>query len=148
MTSERPGITRLKKFIKKHQLKVCKITDTHPHGDLILVDFYIGEQSWNIYISDDYKEFKDSRQLLAVFLALEALEDYRYAEDYLKWCSEYELDPATETMRAYYMQLKNTYNSIVDKLIDIDSCRVGICYRHPWRNKEDSNALLAFYINR
>ncbi|WP_340076304.1 hypothetical protein [Leptobacterium sp. I13] len=78
--------------------------------------------SFLLYTDDEYNDFDEQNQLLCLCLVLRELEIYEDASDFLVWCNFTGLQPAEETVRAYYMELRNTYAAIEKFLGKIDSC--------------------------
>jgi hypothetical protein len=93
----------------------------HDIGNLKGVDFYAGDQCWPILIDDEYKDLRDNRQLMALFLVLRELEIYQSEPDFLKWCMQNGGDPADFRLLEYYRALGRAIYTIEKCIGSIDS---------------------------
>lgn len=91
-------------------------------SDFFKVQLTINDQSWFIFIDDEYHDFMESNQLICLFLVLMALENYDDSEDYLDWCKENALDSTNLVWLNYYKSLEGTYNELEKILGTIDTC--------------------------
>ena len=116
---EYPEIENLKTLLSTHAISICIKEITV--DDLHLVDLSIDDQSFSIYIQDEYNDLVLNNPLLNLCLILRELEIYQESSDYLNWSNTQGVNASNETLRQYYMNLGNTCTAI-EKLIDkIDS---------------------------
>ena len=103
-------IDRLRTLQKQHHLGVEIVSLTAPNFPL--VRFSSNNSSWDIYVDDEYHFLKRNNELLNIFLVLNALEDYNYAEDYLQWCLHQGLNASNLKWLDYYTNLSGYFTEI------------------------------------
>ncbi|MBZ0244869.1 MAG: hypothetical protein K8H85_02880 [Cyclobacteriaceae bacterium] len=114
-----PEINQLQALQKQYGLKVSVRNAAFDRR--IFADFFINNKSWALYLDDEYNDFKEEKQLLAIFLVLRALEDYKEAADFTDWCQQNGLDASSSDWLTYYKQLAQSYAEIEDTIGTIDS---------------------------
>ncbi len=100
----------LQNLQQKHQLGVAHADSLR--DEVIRVVFSAGERNWEIYIYDEFHDFNIERQLLCVYLALRALDDYNQETDFLTWCYSYRLDATESYWLNYYRGLGDIVKQI------------------------------------
>jgi hypothetical protein len=85
------------------------------------VEVSIDKQKFQLYVDDEYEDFKKENSLLSFCLVLRELENYQNGKDYLDWCTECELDPGNTQIKEYYSSLAKTFAEIKLLLGMIDS---------------------------
>ena len=68
----------------------------------------INNTSWKIYIDDEYLNF-DKCNLVAFYLTLNALEQYRDGPDFLVWAKENYINASDSKWLSYYISLEDYY---------------------------------------
>lgn len=110
----------------QHYIKLWKYHELHVEGleepseDLFLVEFKSKHKTWKLYIEDECSYFKNSNQLVRIYLVLRALEDYKIEEDFLKWCNYYGIEVSESKWLEYYRDLDKIYAEIEQTLGNID----------------------------
>lgn len=107
---------------------VVKLNYLHDIGALKGVDLSIGAQSWPILIDDEYKDLREDRQLMALFLVLRELEIYQSEPDFLKWCMQNGGDTSDFLLLEYYRSLGRAIYAIEKLIGPIDSCISSLDY--------------------
>ena len=79
------------------------------------------DQSYWLYIDDEYQDFKLPIKELHLCLFLRELEGYAITPDYKEWCHERFLDHELQQVQMAYAQLKEVYTKISMKLGSVDS---------------------------
>lgn len=87
-----PEIEKLKQFFNDFSIDIERLSDENTK-DTLWMRLTINTKSWKIYVDDEYKDFDESRPLIALFLTLNALEAYKESQDFLVWAKENYLDP-------------------------------------------------------
>lgn len=123
-----PELDKLIQLKNDFHLRVESLTPT-ANSTFFKVRFIIKEESWEIYIDDEYKYFDVSKQLLCIYLVLSALEDYQEATDYLQWCKHNGLNASETLWLVYYKELGKSHAAIESKLHKIDSCISSFDYQ-------------------
>ncbi len=75
----------------------------------------INKKSWKIYVDDEYLNF-DKSDLVAFYLTLNALEQYKEGPDFLVWANENYIDASSSKWLSYYKSLDTITNEIEDTL--------------------------------
>lgn len=105
-----PEIDQLHLLQKQKELSISFVHEIKK--GLLEVVFKSGTKSWNLFIDDEYGDFKEENQLLCIFLVLKSLEDYAETEDYLEWCKISYLEPGESRWLDYYRNLSKIHNEI------------------------------------
>ncbi len=116
---EYPEVNQLIKLQKDYNLSVESLSTEIT--DFQQVRFYIGKQSWDVYIDNEYHDFNTDKPLVCIYLVLSALEDYSDADDFLQWCRHLGLNASDQKWLDYFRQLARSYNEIEKILGKIDS---------------------------
>ena len=115
-----PEIQRLQQHFRDHSIKIERLTP-HERLGMLWVRLTVNNASWNLYIDDEYSDFNEDRQVIALFLVLTALDDYKESSDFLVWAKENFLDASETKWLEYYRSLAKTYNEIKAVLGNLDS---------------------------
>lgn len=86
------------------------------------VIFTLNNQSWTIYVYDEYEDFDVNKPLISFYLVLVALDEYWVSEDYLEWCQGYGLDATESKWLEHFRDLASTYREIEGILGKVDQC--------------------------
>lgn len=112
-------IVQLTSMLKKHQLSLKLLS--YVRKDLL----WVALKSPNIYLEilvyDEYHDFNENNQELALFFVLSAMEDYEETDDYLEWLKDHFLNNEAEAYLEYYRNLDGIYHSILKLLGTVDS---------------------------
>lgn len=142
-----PEIEKLKEYLITFSMAFEKHDMPENKEDAFWVQFIINDQSWNIFISDEYQHFNKANPLICLFLVLSALEIYYESQDYLDWCKEEALNATNLNWLEYYKSLEKTYKEIKNVLGEINphipyfdySLQTGLGKALLYFNKEDLN---------
>ncbi|CAG5081563.1 hypothetical protein [Parvicella tangerina] len=115
-----PEIAKLRSFLDGRKVRFKKLKKDDPY--FFPVQLKINQHQWKIYIDDEYEDFNSAKPLSCLYLILLALDTYEYAEDYLDWCNQYNLDAANMKWLDYFKELDKIYHEIEDVLGEIDPC--------------------------
>jgi hypothetical protein len=115
-----PEIEKLKHFLSKGKFSFSKLPSEDPY--FFPITFSIDQQSWRVFIDDEYSDYDEKNPLVCLYLVLLALDTYNYAEDYLNWCNGYGLDTSDLTWLDYFKTLEATYNTVEELLGEVDPC--------------------------
>ena len=123
MTEKTPNIKFLNKLILQHQISIqVSSTSCLPsREDYREVTLNLSNQSFTFFVDDEYDDFKYNYPILNLCIVLRELEDYKYANDFLIWCTERHFDASDEKLRVYYISLDKVYNDIESILGEIKS---------------------------
>ncbi len=114
-----PEIQRLQQHFHDHSIKIERLTPNERLG-MFWARLTIDNTSWDLYVDDEYSDFKKDRQVMALFLVLTSLDDYKESDDFLIWAKENFLDASETKWLEYYRSLANIYNEIEAVLGDLD----------------------------
>lgn len=81
----------------------------------------VQNQSFRLFVEDEYKDFQKASPLLSLCLVLRELEIYHDSDSYLDWCKECMLEPSNVQVKAYYTSLEAIYKDVRLILGKIDS---------------------------
>lgn len=81
----------------------------------------IGAQSYEMYVEDEYEDFKIDNPDLHLCLILRSLEFYNDCEDFLVWCKQLGVDVADPAAREHHLELGAIYSAIEKQLGTINS---------------------------
>jgi hypothetical protein len=127
----------------KHQLHAEPVE--HKKDDSLLkARFFIGSQYWDLYIDNEYGYFNTNKQLVCIYLVLNALEEYNEAEDYLLWCKANGLNASDNSWLEYYRYLGKAFQKIEQLIGKIDSFINPLDYQ---LNAGSFHALLNYEAN-
>ncbi len=90
-------------------------------GDLKGVELYIGDESWQVLVDDEYNDLIEDHQLMCLFLVLRELETYLTEPDFLKWCMQNGSDASDFHLLQYYRELGRSVYEIEKRIGTIDS---------------------------
>ncbi len=116
-------IQALNEIYQKHKINIRIIDNKFLSGnnDYRAVELSINKKSLILFVDDEYKDLKVNNPLLILCLILRALEDYKYADDYLVWCKNNAFEAGNSQIREYYMNLGNIYREVGKIIGKIDS---------------------------
>lgn len=118
-----PEIERLRNIHKKYRIRISVFPDQY----LANLDYYpaveciILDQSFSLFVDDEYEDFQIGNPFLSLCLVLRELENYHESSDYLIWSRENNLDASDEQVRGYYMSLSATFRGIEKLIGKVDS---------------------------
>ena len=117
-SSNYPEINRLAEMYRSHAISI-------EPGDLnkdsmSLLHFQVEDNSYEIYVQDEFEDLKLNKQLLDLALVLKELELYKDSDDFLEWCKWQGLNASSDFWRNYYTNLDSTYTKVLDKLGTIE----------------------------
>ncbi len=117
-----PEIEQLSSLRKQFNISI-QVTDTVlcDKSWFPKVQFNIGNESFEIYVDDEYHDFKIDNPDLHLCLVLRSLEIYDDAEDFLVWCTQLGLEASDPVAREHHMELGSIYSAIEERLGTIDS---------------------------
>lgn len=120
--SEYPEIQQLKTLRERYQISI-KVLDEHIDGrsDFKKVHFFIGQDSFELFIDDEFQDFSIKNIDLHLCLVLRSLETYQEAEDFLVWCTHLGLNASNNEVRSHYMDFGTAYREIEKRIGSIDS---------------------------
>lgn len=110
----------LRELRNLHDIRI----ELHPQlncGPFTGVKLFIGSQSWPILVDDEYRDLRDTNQLMGLYLCLRSLENYQYESDFLKWCMHHHADASDFELLQYYRSLAKTTYDIEQSIGPIDS---------------------------
>jgi hypothetical protein len=116
-------ITALNDLYKKYNVSISISTDECLSGDIDYpaVEFSLDRKTFNLFVDDEYSDFKYNYPLLSLCIVLRELESYKFSDDYLQWCKERFFKPEDVQVRDYYMSLALIYKDIEKILGKINS---------------------------
>ena len=114
-----PEIEKLKQHFRDHSIKIERLTPNEKLG-MFWVRFTVNNSSRDLYIDDEYSDFSEDRKVMALFLVLTALADYKESSDFLVWAKENFLDTSETKWLEYYKAMADTYNEIEAILGDLN----------------------------
>ena len=114
-----PEIKALLDHFKAHRIEIGQVGDYRHHG-LIEVSFSIDDVTWTLYVDDEYKDFKEDRPVMCLYLVLFSLEMYQDSDDFLVWCNYWNLDTSDSKWLEYYRDLGGITRDIESKLGSLD----------------------------
>ncbi len=88
----------------------------------VLAKIMIKNQSWKIYIDDEYGDCSKDKPLVVLYLMLFSLDVYRDSLDYLDWCNQNKINGSDLKWLTYYKSLEKTYFELKQILGDLDPC--------------------------
>lgn len=114
-----PEIEKLKQYFTDFNILIEKLPEdgTVSHIWALLT---INNKSWEIYVDDEYQDF-DKNNLVAFYLTLNALEQYRDDPDFLVWAKENYIDASNSKWLSYYKSIDTIINEIEGILGEINS---------------------------
>jgi hypothetical protein len=117
-----PEIEALQKLADNFEIEIVIQSGQYLAGNenYPAAKFTTKDQSFELFLYDEYEDLKWNNPLLHLCLALMELENYDDAEDYLQWCTFRGLEAANEEMRSYHTGLGETYNALKNILGEID----------------------------
>lgn len=115
-----PEIEKLKSYLEGRKISFLRIDSEDPYFFPVLIS--INNQSWKIFIDDEYEHFNLDNSLICLYLILSALEEYEESSDYLQWCKFNNLNASDLNWLDYYKALETTYLEIESELGEIDAC--------------------------
>jgi len=117
-----PEIQQLKTLRERYQISI-EVLDEHldDRSDFKKVLFFIGQDSFEIFIDDEFQDSSINNIDLHLCLVLRALEAYQEADDFLVWCTHLGLNASTNAVRRYHMDLGSSYREIEKRIGSIDS---------------------------
>ncbi|MFT5168863.1 MAG: hypothetical protein ACI8P3_004108 [Saprospiraceae bacterium] len=118
---EYPEIEALKSYFEQFKIEITK-GDNPIQDDFFLIKLDIDDDSWEIYIDDEYHEFSKNSPLMCLFLVFSSLEMYIESEDYLVWNKQNNLNASDMDWLNYYKSLDTIYKEIENKVGKIDPC--------------------------
>lgn len=118
--SDYPEIEKLRNYLKEKKISFKRLESKDKF--FFPVIFSINNQSWTIYLYDEYEDFDETKPLICFYLTLVALDEYWVSEDYLVWCNGYGLDPSETDYLEHFRDLASIYREIESILGKIDPC--------------------------
>ena len=117
-----PEIQQLKTLRERYQISI-EVLDEHLDGrsDFKKVLFFIGQDSYEIFIDDEFQDFSTKNIDLHLCLVLRSLEAYQEADDFLVWCTHLGLNASNNEVRRHHMDLDTTYREVEKRIGSIDS---------------------------
>ena len=118
-----PNIVALNDLYIKHKIaiQVSKSNLLCEREDYREINMVIGDKSFTFFVDDEYEDFRYNYPLLNFCVTLRELEDYKFSDDYLLWCTERNFEASNMKLRDYYMSLDKIYNEIEAILGGINS---------------------------
>jgi len=123
MDNTSKNIDILKKILTNFNIKISLNNAIYidEYKNVKAVEFVIQNQTFNLFIDDEFDDFVYKNPILDLCVVLRDLEDYRFSDDYLVWCAKRHIEPKNDIAREYYMDLSQTYNEIEKLLGEINS---------------------------
>lgn len=115
-----PEIEKLQQYFTDFQILVQKLSDDN-NLNSYWVRLTINNISWNIFIDDEYQDFKKDKQLVGLYLTLVSLEEYKISSDFLVWAKEFNVNASDSKWLDYYKSLENTLQEIEVIIGEINS---------------------------
>lgn len=118
-----PEILALDALIKQHQIRFDRRVEEGliPDEEHIAVQMQIETHTFDLYVEDEYQDWKENNPALCLCLIMRELEAYASAVDFLNWCHIQGYPAANDRIRRYYMDLGSQYPAIATLLGGIDS---------------------------
>ena len=118
-----PEIEALEELIRRFNIRLKKEDNPglQEGKESISVLLNIRDKSFELYIEDEYKDWREDNQALCLCLALRELEEYAEEADYLTWCNARGYPGNIERIRQYHMDLRRIYREVREILGKIDS---------------------------
>ena len=123
MTSSYPEIQALEKIYQENDIRI-KVWDNESLSKQFnypRVELTLKNQSFILYVDDEYNDFKMGNPLLSLCLILKELEAYEDEDDFLTWCKSQLLEVSDVKVLDYYRGLSKIYLQIEQLLGKIDS---------------------------
>ena len=120
---EYPQIRSLEEIYQIHKVEISVSFDRFLAGnkDYPAVVLSLDNQSFLLFVDDEYKDLQKSNPILSFCVVLRELETYQYAKDYSAWCVEHSFDVANAQIKDYYTRLEKIYITVKNILGNIDS---------------------------
>ncbi len=117
-----PEIKALQEIYLKHRVEiiVSKTAFLGDNKDYPSVIFTLSGKSFDLFVDDEYSDFKSNRPLLSLCVVLRELDYYSGSQDYLLWCKELNFNPGNTQVLNYYRSLGATYREVEEILEKID----------------------------
>lgn len=116
-----PEIVKLSSYFKERQISF-EVISNQTDEPLTPLKLNIDENSWIIYVDDEYQDLDIDHPLMCLFLVLNSLVIYQESTDYLDWCNQNGINSSELKWLDYYQELSSTYLSIDRILGEIDPC--------------------------
>jgi len=116
-----PEIEKLKTTYQSHSISIKKLKRADLEG-FVLAEITINNQSWEIYVDDEYGDCAKNKPLIAFYLILFSLDVYKDSLDFLDWCNQNKLNGSETKWLTYYKTLNKTYTEIKAIIGDMDPC--------------------------
>ena len=115
-------VSFLNKILKDHKIEVI-IYDQFLAENLNVraTLLTIGERNFNLFIGDEYEDYKYNNPVLNLCLVLRELEHYSEINDYFLWCDEIMVDPNNTEVLSYFRSLGSIYREVEKILGKINS---------------------------
>lgn len=115
-----PEIEKLKSYLEGREISFKKLETKDPY--FFPIQFSINDKNWKIFIDDEHEDFDLNNPLACLYLTLLALDTYDYSDDYLNWCTQYNLNSSDLKWLDYFKSLDKTYNDIESIFGEINPC--------------------------
>lgn len=117
------NIAALQKILTDFDIKINVNNEIYldEYKNVKAVELVMQNESFNLFIDDEYDDFVYKNPILNLCIVLRELEDYKFSNDYLIWCAERHIKPQNETARQFYMGLDKIYFEIKLILGEINS---------------------------
>ena len=118
-----PEIIALNHIYNQHNVEVQILTTEclADKKDYQAITFKVGDETFEMFVDDEYDDFQYNYPLLNLCIVLRELEFYNNTQDYLLWCSELYLNSSDNKVLAYYRELGRIYREIESIIGKIDS---------------------------
>jgi len=128
MLTKNSNIKALDHLYRKHKVSIqvsnkIFLTERKEYPQVVLT---LSGKSFEIFVDDEYEDFKYNYPILTFCVVLRELEDYNDCCDYLEWCTVRHIDASDSKIRDYYMGLDKIYRTIETILGEINSFIPGM----------------------
>ena len=100
-----PELLALRAFVKKHAISVEITSEASIVDQLIPAQFQFNNNTYQIYISDEYNDHTKGNPLLNVILGLYEFVLVDDSTDYLQWCNWLGLKASNLKLLPYYKDM-------------------------------------------
>lgn len=121
--SKFPEIQALQEIYQKYEITIHVSQDDFltNTSNYPAIKFTINNDSFHLYINDEYEDLQYNNSLLSLCLALRELEMYHEGSDILSWCKSQQLEVNNSKVVDYYKSLSKIYVRIEEIIGTIDS---------------------------
>lgn len=118
-----PEIEKLNDLYLKHrfssELNRSQILDNKSYYSL--VRFELSGKNFELFVDDEYDDFRHNNPVLNLCLVLRELEGYECTSDFQTWCQERSIDSTDEEVKESFNHLVQVYREVEKILGTIDS---------------------------